>query len=266
MDMSLMLGIAGLPTPMAALITIGVPLALALTMGAVIFSLFTPQEFAQNAFVGSVKYTFVVQIYAVVAALTLVGSWDIYQTFRDTLQREVAILYVLAHAAEAYNLPEQEGWRQEMRDAIRAYAAAVVTRDWPLMQAGLPSSASDAEYTRIARAFFEAPIHADNQQAVAENAAGWIHFLAEARIARLSVMSRTLSSVIWFLVLTVSVAAIAFQWFFGSANQAMHYAMGAVIAIIVGGVLLVALKLAFPLVGDAALLTPRPFLTLMELS
>jgi len=90
--------------------------------------------------------------------------------------------------------------------------------------------------------------------------------VGEARITRLSVMSRTLSGLIWALVLTVSVATIAFQWFFAGGSVTMHYAMGAVIALIVGAVLLVAIKLAFPFVGDPALLTPRPFLAMMEVS
>ena len=51
----------------------------------------------------------------------------------------------------------------------------------------------------------------------------------------------------------------------GSAHLALHYAMGAVVALIVGVVLLVSLKLAFPVVGAPALLSPRPFLELMRL-
>jgi hypothetical protein len=68
--------IAALPLLYAALIMIGVPLLLAIIVGVVISSLFTPQEFAQNAFMVSMKFGFVVQVYAVVAALTLVGAWE----------------------------------------------------------------------------------------------------------------------------------------------------------------------------------------------
>jgi hypothetical protein len=86
------------------------------------------------------------------------------------------------------------------------------------------------------------------------------------RIARLSVMSRSLSTLIWLLVLTCSVSVISFQWFFAGGSMAMNFAMGSVIALIVGAVLLVAIKLAHPFVGDPPLLTPRPFLALMEVT
>lgn len=266
MDLVITQGLAALPAPLAILLTIGAPTLLALGIGAVIFSLFTPQEFTANAFVGSVKFGFVVEIYAAVAALTLVGAWDIYQTARDTLQKEVGALYTLALSIDAYDLPEQAGARSEMRMAIRNYAAAVVSADWPAMQAGMASTGSDAAFQQLAQTFMRVEPISNAQQAVAQNAAQWVANIADARIARLSVMSRTLSGLIWFLVLTVSVAVIAFQWFFGGASQGMHYAMGAVIAIIVGGVLLVAVKLAFPFVGDPPLLSPRPYFELMQVS
>ena len=134
------------------------------------------------------------------------------------------------------------------------------------MQAGQPATGSEAAFQRLARAFLDIDGATTGQQALQQKIGDWVAQVGEARITRLSVMSRTLSGLIWALVLTVSVAAIAFQWFFAGGSVAMHYAMGAVIALIVGAVLLVAIKLAFPFVGDPALLTPRPFLAMMEVS
>lgn len=265
MDFLMAHDIAALPTPLAVLVAIGIPLALALAVGAVMFAVFTPQEFAQNAIVGAVKFGFVVEIYAVVAALSLVGSWDIYQTARDTLQKETGALYMLAHSVETYGGPTLSDARAEMRAAIREYAGAVVSTDWPRMKEGLASNGSDAAFTRLTRAFLDAEPVTQAQQAVAQNTPQWLREVAEARIARLSVVTRTLSLLIWLLVLTVSVAVLFFQWFIGSGHQALHYTMGSVIAIIVGSVILVSLKLAFPFVGDPPLLSPRPFYQLMEI-
>ncbi len=265
MDILLPHGLATLPAWLAMAIAIAVPVALALLLGRVMYALFTHAEFQANAVVGAVKYGFVVEIYAVVAALTLVGSWDTFQTARDTLQKEASGLYMLAHAVDTYDGPQFEATRAEMRGAIRAYAGSVVAQDWPAMQAGVPSSGSDSAFQRMTRAFLDVEGTRSAQQALQQKTADWLGQVAEARIARLSVQSRTLSGLIWMLVLTVSVAVIAFQWFFGGASAAMHYAMASVIAIIVGSVLLVSIKLAFPYVGDPALLTPAPFLALMDL-
>jgi hypothetical protein len=257
-------GLAGLPGWLGFVLTVGAPVVLALLFGRAMHALFTPGEFATNAVVGAVKYGFVVEIYAVVAALTLVGAWDTYQTSRDTLQKEASGLYMLALSVDTFAGRDMAEERVEMRAAIRGYAAAVVSGDWPAMQAGTVSQASDAAFARLTRAVLDVNGATPGQQALQQNMAGWLGNVAEARLARLSVTSRSLAGLIWMLVLTVSVAVIAFQWFFGGGNAAMHFAMGAVIAVIVGSVLLVSLKLGYPYVGDAPLLTPRPFLALMD--
>jgi hypothetical protein len=257
-------GLAALPTWLGFPLAVGGPLLLALAFGRAMHALFTPHEFTTNAVVGAVKYGFIVEIYAVVAALVLVGAWDTYQTARDTLQKETGGLYMLALSVDTFNGPGFAEERAEMRAAIRGYAAAVVSDDWPAMQAGAASLGSEAAFQRLTRAFLDLNGETAGQQALQQKVGDWLGTIADARIARLSVTSRSLAGLIWMLALTCSVAVIAFQWFFGGGNAAMHYVMGGVIAIIVGLVLLVALKLAFPYVGDAALLTPRPYLALME--
>ncbi|NKE44886.1 DUF4239 domain-containing protein [Roseomonas frigidaquae] len=266
MEFSLPHHIAAMPGWLAIMLTAGVPVLLALALGHAMHQIFTPQEFAANAQIGAVKYGFVVEIYAVVAALALVGSWDIYQTARDTVQQETSNLYMLALAVDSFGGADLAPARDEMRTAIRLYAGAVVANDWPVMQAGQPGTGSEAAFQRLARAFLDVEGRSDGQHALKQNVGDWLAAVAKARIERLSVMSRTLSGLIWALVLTVSVATISFQWFFGGGHVALHYTMGAIIALIVGAVLLVSLKLAFPFVGDPALLTPRPYLSLMEVT
>jgi hypothetical protein len=265
LDILLPHGLATLPAWLGILFTVAGPVLLALLLGHVMYALFTPAEFQANAVVGAVKYGFVVEIYAAVAALTLVGGWDIYQTARDTLQKEASGLYMLALAVDTYDGERLAPVRAEMRGAIRGYAAALVSQDWPAMQAGTPSTGSDAAFQRLTRAFLDPEGERSAQQVLQQKTADWLGQVAEARIARLSVGSRTLSGLIWVLVLTVSVSVIAFQWFFGGASAAMHYAMAAVIAVIVGTVLLVAIKLAFPYVGEPPMLTPAPFHAMMDL-
>lgn len=264
LNSSLTIVLAELPLPLAALIAVGVPLLIAVVLGNVIFALFTQQELGQNAFMASVKYGFVVEIYAAVAALTLVGAWDIYSTMRDILQKEAHALYMLALSVDSYGTAEQARLRDDMRAAIRAYAADIVSLDWPSLRAGIAVTGSDAAFHRLARVFLDAAPTTEAQAALAQNTPQWVAQAAEARMSRLSVPSQTLSGLIWFLVMLVSVAVIVFQWFFGGPHKGLHFAMGLVTAMIVGGVLLVAVKLAHPLAGEPPLLSDRPFLQLMQ--
>jgi len=255
--------LSGLPLPLLLLASLGVPMGLALILGKVILGLFTPQELNANAGVGIAKYTFIIEVYAVVAALSLVGAWDIYQTSRDNLQRETGGLYLLALSVPSYGEAAQAPARAEMYAAIRGYSAAVAVQDWPHMLAATNRSGSDVEFQRLVRAFLDVEPVTGAQQALSQNMVGWVAQVSDARIARLSQHSRTFGTLIWILVLLVSVAVLAFQWFVGSATNALNYTMGGVIALIVGVVLMVSGKLAFPFNGEPPFLSPAPFLQLM---
>lgn len=262
--MNLVQALVSLPLPLLILAMLGVPLLFAVMLGQIIQAIFTPAELAESAAVGARKYAFIVEVYAVVAALTLVGSWEIYQTARDNLQREASGLYMLAIAVPSYADPLQAGLREAMYAALRGYANAVVLADWPHMQAGDNRSGSDMEFQALARVFLDSEPVTAAQQALAQNVVGWIAQISDGRIARLSANSRSFGSLIWLLVLTLSVAVISFQWFVGSSARFVHHAMGAVIALVIGGVLAVSARMAFPFSGDPAFLTPSPFIQLLE--
>jgi hypothetical protein len=262
MEAELVHGFVSLPLPVLLAVSLGVPLLISLALGQLLLAVFTPAELAANTAVGAIKYSFVVEVYAVVAALTLVGSWGIYQNARDNLQRETGALYMLAVAVPSYAEPEQAARRQEMYAAIRGYAGAVAAVDWRNMQLANNISGSDAEFERLARAFLDARPANEAQQALAQNVAAWVAQVADGRLARLSANSRSFGALIWTLVLVVSVAALAFQAFVGSVGTLLHQVMTGSIALIVGTVLAVSAKLAFPFTGDAPFLSPTPFMQL----
>lgn len=265
MDVSLAQGVAGLSLPLAGLVTILLPIILAVGLGVIIHSVFTPQELAANAAVGYAKFGFLTEVYAVIAALTLVGAWDIYQNSRDIIQRETNALYMLALATESYSNLDQAELRAAMRFSIRNYASEVVGEEWAVMQGRGRSEASEIAFQVMAKTFMGAEPVTNAQQAVAQNIPQWISNISETRLARLSIMSRTISSLVWTLLLAASVAVLAFQWFFGGSRLTIHYSMGVFISIIIGGVLLTCVKLAFPFSGEYPLLSTRPFLVLMEI-
>ncbi len=88
MDIVLPQQLAALPAWLGILLTTAVPVGIAIVLGRVMYALFTQAEFQANAIVGGIKYGFVVEIYAVVAALALVGAWDTFQTARENVRQE----------------------------------------------------------------------------------------------------------------------------------------------------------------------------------
>lgn len=260
---SLPFWLASQPVAQSAVALIGAGVLISLLGHYIVNQYFTVAELEPNNVVGGVKYSFIAEVYAVTVALCLVGSWEIYQNARDTVQREAASMYFLLQAVPVYSEPGQEGARQAMEFGVRNYAKAVVEKDWDNMRLGRTVSSSDPEFNLLVRAYLDVEPKSGAQQALQQNTSQWLMQVSELRINRLSSVSRTLTGLLWLLVLSSTGIVFVFPWFFGSPNQVTQAIMGALASVTMTGVLLVAVKLAYPFAGEA-LVTPGTFLTLMN--
>lgn len=260
---SLAFWLASQPVGTAAFALIGAGIVVSMLGYYVVNQYFTVMELAPNNIVGGFKFAFLAELYAVTVALCLVGSWEIYQSARDTVQREAATIYFLLQSIPVYNDPSQVEARQDMVQSVRNYAKAVVEKDWDNMRTGRTIAGSDPEFNLLVRAFLDVEPKTAAQQALQQNTAQWLAQVNEYRINRLSSVSRTLAGLLWLLVASSTTIALAFPWFFGSPNQLTQAIMGGLISVTMTGVLLVAVKLAYPFAGEA-LVAPGMFLTLMN--
>ncbi len=260
---SLAFWLASQPLAQSAVALIGAGFLISLLGHYIVSQYFTVAELQPNNLVGGFKYSFIAEVYAVTVALCLVGSWEIYQNARDTVQREAATMYFLLQSAPVYGEPGQEGPRQAMELGVRNYAKAVVEKDWDNMRRGRTVGGSDPEFNLLVRAYLDVEPRTAAQQALQQNTSQWLMQVSEFRINRLSSVSRTLTGLLWLLVVTSTGIVFVFPWFFGSPNQITQAIMGALASVTMTSVILVAVKLAYPFAGEP-LVTPGTFLTLMN--
>lgn len=255
--------IAALPAWLGVLICGLVPSVAALLVGRIITSIFTGRELSENAPAGVVKFNTILNIFAVICALVLVGSWEVYNSMRDAVQKEASALYLLHLIVDVFRDPQHAEMRAEMRAALNAYASAVAEIDWPYLAVGGVTNQSEAAFVRLARAFFDVTPSDLVQDSLSSNTSIYMQSLVEARIQRMWAPQRTLTNLIWILFLAGSVSVLSFQWFFSSGNSYVQYMMGFIITFLIGLVMFTAVKLAFPFSGSAPLLTNQPFFNLM---
>lgn len=255
--------IAGLPPVLGVLVCGMVPSLAALLIGRMITSVFTGRELSENAPAGVVKFNTILNIFAVISALVLVGSWEVYNSMRDAVQKEASALYLLHLIIDVFRDPQHAELRAEMRAALNAYATSVAEVDWPYLAAGGVTDRSEAAFVRLARAFLDVTPGDLIQDSLSSNTSIYMQSLVEARIQRMWAPQRTLTNLIWILFFASSVSVLSFQWFFSSGNSYVQYMMGFIIAFLIGLVIFTAIKLAFPFSGSPALLTNQPFLNLM---
>ena len=163
---SLPFWLASQPVAQSAVALIGAGVLISLLGHYIVNQYFTVAELEPNNVVGGVKYSFIAEVYAVTVALCLVGSWEIYQNARDTVQREAASMYFLLQAVPVYSEPGQEGARQAMEFGVRNYAKAVVEKDWDNMRLGRTVSSSDPEFNLLVRAYLDVEPKSGAQQAL----------------------------------------------------------------------------------------------------
>ncbi|MGQ0664093.1 MAG: bestrophin-like domain [Pseudomonadota bacterium] len=251
--MNLPLWLASEPLWQSASITIGALVLLATLGHVIVHQFWTEAELLGNNQVGGFKYEVIGEIYSVILVLALIGTWDIYTTARNNVQREAATLSMLKEAAAVYSEPSQVEAQAEMRQHIRLYARAVVDKEWKILERGQASPEAAVELSNLAAAFLRVdPVNA-RQQALQQNTAQWLATINEIRSFRLTTISRSLTGLVWGLMLAGTVVVILFPWYFSTPNVIGQTSMSAVLAGVLGAVLLVIVRLAHPFSGETAI-------------
>jgi hypothetical protein len=249
--------------PALAIFTV-LPALCALSVGRIITSLFTQAELDQNAALGTAKFNILVNIYSVVLALTLIGSWDSYNAIRDSVKKEVSSLYTLNLVIDFYRGDENAALRSEMRVSMGRYISAMVDGEWPYLRTGVLERSAEPEFRRMVRSFLDVTPTAQFQDALSGNVSLFLDTLSESRITRLWAHSRAMFMMGWALLFTTTVAVLSFQWFFGGGAGLLQYMLGFGVSLISGLVMFLSARLAYPFSGAEPFLTFHPYLQILD--
>jgi hypothetical protein len=255
--------LASIPLESAVPLFLAVGMLVSIIGSWVVNSIFTPFQLEANNGVGGAKFGFLGEVYAVTLGLALIGAFDHYTTSQTNAQKEAATLASLKGAALVYNLPEQEADQRAMRNAVTAYARAVVDREWGIMSYGISDTEVSIRLTEIRAAFLGVEPLTSGQQALQQNTVEWVRQLSEYRTLRLTTVSRSLVALVWIVVIVGTLTAIIFPWFFGTFNILAQGAMSALLVSFLMLHLLVILQLSYPFVGDSSI-SSAAFLDVMR--
>jgi len=240
------------------------PALCALLVGRIITSVFTQAELDQNAALGTAKFNILVNIYSVVLALTLVGSWDSYNAIRDNVRKEVSTLYTLNLVIDTYRGEQHALMRNEMRVSMSRYISAMVDHEWPYLRTGVMVRSAEPEFRRMIRSFLDVAPTDQFQDSLSGNTSLFLDSVSDARISRLWAHSRAMFVMGWALLFTTTVAVLSFQWFFGGGMGALQYVLGFGVSLISGLVMFLSSRLAYPFSGAEPFLTYVPYLRILD--
>lgn len=263
MSYDLGLQLARIPLETAIPLFVAIGLLLSLIGIWLVNSIFTPFQLEPNNLVGGVKFGFLGEVYAVTLGLALIGAFDIYTTAQTNVQREAATLVSLERATSAYDKPGQTEERVAMQRTIKAYARAVVEKEWRVMSYGVADHEVSLRLTDMTEAFLKVEPITASQQALQQNTVEWVRQINEYRSFRLTTVSRSLIALVWLVLITGTLTAIVFPLFFGTVNIVAQAIMSGLLVSFLVLHLLTVLQLSYPFVGDTSV-SPAAFLEVAQ--
>ena len=184
--------------------------------------------------------------YAVLMGLTVVATWEQFQTASDTVDQEaneLAELFWLGH-----RLPDAEG--QRLQELARSYAQVVADEEWPLMARGESSPRAWALIDEIRLTVQDLNPHTQAEQVLYDQGLERVHDLADARRDRLVEAREGIPGILWVVLVVGGIVTIGFTYLFGLDNTTSHLLMVASLALVIGLVLFTIGSLEYPFAGD----------------
>jgi hypothetical protein len=204
-----------------------------------------PDVLAHHNNVAGYIYGVIGVVYAVLLGFTAIMVWEQFRNAQEGVEREADALADLYR--DAQNFPPEV--REQVALRVRAYARAVIEKEWPAMAEGQSSPETWAEYEQLWRTYDEFTPHEDHQRAWYAESIRQLNALGDERRDRLLRVRSHLPTVIWSVLLAGGVVTIGFTFFFGTQNSRAQGLMTAALAFTIGVVLLSILALEQPFAG-----------------
>jgi hypothetical protein len=218
----------------------------------------SPFTLSESNVVGGFNFSFLEPLLAVILFFLLPLSWANYNSLSDQIGIETGALRALERAAGALGAPLEE----KLIAAVRGYAAAVATSEWPAMKDGGSSPEAAAALGRLTAAFGSAEAADPGEKTALWMSQRLLAKVVESRSLRLAVAAAKEGPLSWAIAIIATLAVFTFAWFFGLPTLATKLVMGGVFAMAVMLVVYVVFILRDPFSGTLGL-TANPYLDLV---
>lgn len=161
--------------------------------------------------VAGVCFAVVGGLYGIILAFVLVSSWERYDTARSQTEVEASSAADLFRHAEAFSEPT----RSSLKSAVLGYTQSVIDDEWPAMETGHSSPATQDRYFAIWDVMTKARPTEGWEIALYQSSLDKLDDFADGRRSRMFYLESGLPSVIWTFLIAFGVATVCFTYFFG---------------------------------------------------
>ncbi len=246
--------LASLPLWQVGLITICVAIGGAIAVELVMRRVIPHQLRLDHTPISAAVFTVTGTTYAVLLAFVAMLAWDGYNHAQAATDEEASLIQGVYQLVDGLTGSEMAG----MRADIVAYAAEVVSTEWPAQAAGREVAGEEPQLdhlTTTALHLRPGNIADGNLHTLL---LGDLTRLGSARRERLFAARTPIPAILWVVLVGGGSITVLFASFLGSSSLALHLVMSSLLALSGALVLLVILALSNPYRGDLRI-SPRPF-------
>jgi hypothetical protein len=232
--------------PLWALIlaVVVIPTAIAIGFQVVVRRSVGVDRLALNNEVAGFIFAIIGVVYAVLLAFVVIAVWDKFSEGQTSVAKESAAAAALFYYSEG---PEPEA--AKLHEALINYLELVIESDWPAMA----TDTEDATTTDALGALYRAAmaLNRAGTRSIADMSEVFtqIDNLTLARRVRLHLATGLVPEIIWITLFAGAGLTVYFALFFGSPNAVPHFAMTAILSIVLTSGLIVIISLDHPFSG-----------------
>jgi len=213
--------------------------------------IYTYQELAANNDIVNTKFSYFGGIFAVSLGLAMVGAYGVYLDARDASTREVGALRSLYYSLPAEGAEGDSALSLQRRSAIVDYATIVIDEDWTVRGQDVPNFNSDITLKKMFDIFMAKP----DESPLMDIHLLWLNDAVAAHSMRASSKSRTLTVMIWSILLFGTALSIFVPLFFGTQTVIIQAVLSSSFSAFILLHLLVIIHLAYPVNDDVGIST-----------
>jgi hypothetical protein len=238
-------GWSALATALYLILTVFVPVLVAVTGLVVVQRLVPPERREKHNDVAGFIYAVLGVAYAVLLAFVAIAVWQDYETAQTNVQNEaheLAGVYFLAT-----QLPKPE--RTRLQDLVQTYARVVVVEEWPLMEQGQTSARADSLVRQLRLELLEFDPNTEGEQVLYERGLTDLHDAVDARRSRLLEVREGIPSLLWVVLVVGGVITVSFTYLFGLKSNVAHALMVAALTLLICAILFTIGEFDYPFSG-----------------
>jgi fatty acid desaturase len=198
-------------------------------------------------------------VYAVLLGLLTVATFQTTKDLQDHIAQEAASLSTMYNSAEGYPEPARNDLRSELRD----YTHYVIEKDWPAQRRGVVPVGGDHRLQAIRQTLFAFEPTTKTQEVLHAEVIREFNTMTAAREDRLSAVSSSMPTVLWYVVIFGAVITILFLWMI-HMEFIPQVVLGGVTALFLGLITFLIYAMDHPLQG-AVSVGPEPYQAVYDL-